>query len=210
MRDSAWPSSSGTLAADYDDETSTCHQAADEAAVSRETHSHTCSISIEMKDCLIEALEDLVILGNPTSRSGKSTSAKNAFTHAVCVSALHHLIYSITQRPRICPFIKEIFASLRGFMLVLWEGSWGGPELQLDWNVGDNLRGLWGVSDTLSAALGVRSDQCVWNLAKQRHNERKWEFNTNFLTKSGTPPPPPMSASLPNALALLTPPPALQ
>lgn len=45
------------------------------------------------------------------------------------------------------------------------------------------------MSDTLSAALRVLTDQCVWNLASQLHNERKWEFNTNFLTKSATPPP---------------------
>lgn len=45
------------------------------------------------------------------------------------------------------------------------------------------------MSDTLSAALRVLTDQCVWNLASELHNERKWEFNTNFLTKSATPPP---------------------
>lgn len=56
------------------------------------------------------------------------------------------------------------------------------------------------MSDTLSAALRVLVDQCVWNLASQLHNERKWEFNTNFLTKSATPPPL-LSASLPNTLA---------
>lgn len=59
MRDSAWPNSSGTLAADYDDKTTNCHQAADEVAVSRETHAHTCNISIAMKHYIIEALEDL-------------------------------------------------------------------------------------------------------------------------------------------------------
>lgn len=65
------------------------------------------------------------------------------------------------------------------------------------------------MSDTLSAALRVLTDQCVWNLASQLHNERKWEFNTNFLTKSATPPPL-MAASLPNTLALPSPPPELQ
>lgn len=45
-----------------------------------------------------------------------------------------------------------------------------------------------GVSDPLSWAPRAQQDQCVWIQASSAHNEGKWEFNTNFLTKSFRPP----------------------
>lgn len=55
----------------------------------------------------------------------------------------------------------------------------------LEWG---DLGGLRGVSDTLAKAPRAQQDQCVWSRASSPHNERKWEFNTNFLTKSQRPP----------------------
>ena len=40
------------------------------------------------------------------------------------------------------------------------------------------------MSDTLALAPRVQQDQCVWSQASLPHNEGKWVFNTNFLTKS--------------------------
>lgn len=51
----------------------------------------------------MEAFEDLIFWLNLTSMSGKSTSANNVSTHALCFPALHHLICNISQRPRLRP-----------------------------------------------------------------------------------------------------------
>lgn len=45
-----------------------------------------------------------------------------------------------------------------------------------------------GESDPLSWAPRAQQDQCVWIQANSAHNEGKWEFNTNFLTKCFRPP----------------------
>lgn len=69
----------------------------------------------------------------------------------------------------------------------------------LRWRFGDcnysrgGIEGRWfgalkGVSDPSAWAPRAQQDQCVWSQASSAHNEGKWEFNTNFLTKSPRPP----------------------
>lgn len=74
------------------------------------------------------------------------------------------------------------------FIRACWDGGlWIVNTVEEGWRGGD-----WGaqkgVSDPSAWAPRAQRDQCVRSRASSAHNEGKWEFNTNFLTKSLTPP----------------------